>query len=175
MRRLAIVAIVVAMSRPFSAPLCSSVAGLGRQNRGRDDRARGTSRADTQPPPQSRPPPATPPRIRFRSSMYHVVADPPAGASYPELYVSPAAFAGQIGWLARHGFHGVTLHDVLLHWQRGTQLPAHPVVVSFDDGYRSQAVTAAPILSSHGWPGVIDLTVRNTTDFLGLRPVRCDG
>jgi peptidoglycan/xylan/chitin deacetylase (PgdA/CDA1 family) len=102
--------------------------------------------------------------------MYHVVADPPAGAPYPELYVSPAAFAGQIGWLARHGFHGVTLHDVLLHWQRGVHLPAHPVVVSFDDGYRSQAVTAEPILSRNGWPGVINLTVRNTTDFWGLPP-----
>lgn len=102
--------------------------------------------------------------------MYHVVANPPAEARYPELYVSPASFTKQIGWLARHGFHGVTLHDVLMHWQRGTRLPVQPVVVSFDDGYRSQAVTAAPILASHGWPGVIDLTVRNTTDFWGLPP-----
>ena len=104
--------------------------------------------------------------------MHHVIADPPAGAPYPELYVSPAAFAGQIVWLARHGFHGVTLHDVLLHWQRGAHLPPHPVVVSFDDGYRSQAVTAAPILARHGWPGVINLTVRNTTDFWGLPPAQ---
>jgi peptidoglycan/xylan/chitin deacetylase (PgdA/CDA1 family) len=100
--------------------------------------------------------------------MYHVVADPPAGAPFPELYVSGAAFAAQMGWLADHGFHGVTLHDVLLHWQHGASLPTHPIVVSFDDGYRSQAVTAAPILHDHGWPGVINLTVRNTTDFWGL-------
>jgi peptidoglycan/xylan/chitin deacetylase (PgdA/CDA1 family) len=104
--------------------------------------------------------------------MYHVVADPPAGAAFPELYVGKAAFAGEMDWLARHGFHGVTLHDVLLHWQHGAPLPAHPIVVSFDDGYRSQAVTAAPILHDHGWPGVINLTVRNTTDFWGLPPAR---
>jgi len=31
--------------------------------------------------------------------MYHVIADPPAGARYPELYVSGTDFAHQIDWL----------------------------------------------------------------------------
>ena len=31
--------------------------------------------------------------------MYHVIADPPADAPYPELYVSGDDFARQIGWL----------------------------------------------------------------------------
>jgi peptidoglycan/xylan/chitin deacetylase (PgdA/CDA1 family) len=102
--------------------------------------------------------------------MYHVVADPPAGAPYPELYVSRAGFAGQMAWLAHAGYHAVTLTAVRDHWLLGKPLPARPVVVSFDDGYRSQAVTAAPILRRHGWPGVIDLEVRNTRDFWGLPP-----
>jgi peptidoglycan/xylan/chitin deacetylase (PgdA/CDA1 family) len=102
--------------------------------------------------------------------MYHVVADPPADAPYPELYVSGPAFAAQMGWLARHGFHAVTLRAVADHWRLGRRLPAHPIVVSFDDGYRSQFATAAPALRRHGWPGVINLAVRNTTDFWGLPP-----
>jgi peptidoglycan/xylan/chitin deacetylase (PgdA/CDA1 family) len=104
--------------------------------------------------------------------MYHVIADPPAAAPYPELYVSGPAFAAQMRWLARHGFHAVTLHAVADHWRLGRRLPAHPIVVSFDDGYRSQFATAAPALRRHGWPGVINLAVRNTTDFWGLPPAQ---
>ena len=104
--------------------------------------------------------------------MYHVVADPPSDAPYPALYVSGKAFAGQMRWLARHGYHAVTLSAVHDHWRLGRRLPAHPIVVSFDDGYRSQFATAAPVLRRRRWPGVINLAVRNTTDFWGLPPAR---
>jgi peptidoglycan/xylan/chitin deacetylase (PgdA/CDA1 family) len=100
--------------------------------------------------------------------MYHVVADPPANAPYPELYVSGADFARQISWLESNGFHAVTLRDAYLHWSFGRSIPIHPVVVTFDDGYHSQFATAAPVLRSHGWVGVLDLEVRNTTRSWGL-------
>jgi len=103
--------------------------------------------------------------------MYHVIADPPAAAPFPELYVSRSDFAAQVGWLARHGYHAVTLDAARAHWFDGRPLPAHPIVFSFDDGYRSQAVTAAPILHRLGWAGVINVEVRNTTNFWGLPPV----
>jgi len=102
--------------------------------------------------------------------MYHVIADPPAGAPFPELYVSRSDFAAQVRWLARHGYHAVTLDQARAHWFDGLPLPAHPIVFSFDDGYRSQAVTAAPILHRLGWAGVINVEVRNTTNFWGLPP-----
>ncbi len=100
--------------------------------------------------------------------MYHVIADPPANAPYPELYVSGADFARQISWLESHGFHAVTLRDAYLHWSFGRSIPTHPVVVTFDDGYHSQFATAAPVLRSHGWVGVLNLEVRNTTRSWGL-------
>ena len=117
-----------------------------------------------------RQPPGAPTSDPVPILMYHVIADPPADAPYPELYVSGPAFAAQMGWLARHGFHAVTLRAVADHWRLSRRLPAHPIVVSFDDGYRSQFATAAPALRRHGWPGVINLEVRNTTDFWGLPP-----
>ena len=81
--------------------------------------------------------------------------------------MSGADFARQIGWLERHGFHAVTLRDAYLHWRFGRSVPAHPVVVTFDDGYHSQFATAAPILRSHGWVGVLNLEVRNTSALVG--------
>lgn len=93
--------------------------------------------------------------------MYHVIGDPPAGAPYPELYVSASAFAGQMRWLARHGFRAVTQRDVWNHWHRGGALPRKPIVVSFDDGYRSVATTALSEMRLRSWPGVLNLTVKN--------------
>jgi len=93
--------------------------------------------------------------------MYHVIADPPAGAPYPQLYVGEPEFAAQMRWLARHGYHAVTQRAVWDHWHRGRALPARPIVISFDDGYREVADSALPIMKANEWPGVLNLTVKN--------------
>jgi hypothetical protein len=51
--------------------------------------------------------------------MYHVLSSPPANAPYPDLYVAPAAFRGQVAWLAAHGYRAVTLQRVFgrLAWR----------------------------------------------------------
>ena len=93
--------------------------------------------------------------------MYHVLGHPPAGAPYPDLFVEPSDFAGQMRWLASHGYHAVTLDAVWKHWHGGRALPARPIVVSFDDGYRSDVGVALPMLQRRGWPGVLNLKVGN--------------
>jgi peptidoglycan/xylan/chitin deacetylase (PgdA/CDA1 family) len=104
--------------------------------------------------------------------MYHVIALPPAGAPFPGLYVSPHSFSVQMSWLARHGFHAVTLRAVYDHWKGRRPLPRHPIVLTFDDGYRSDYRAALPVLRSHGWPGVLNLEVHNLTVSWGLSPGR---
>jgi peptidoglycan/xylan/chitin deacetylase (PgdA/CDA1 family) len=101
--------------------------------------------------------------------MYHVIAEPPDDAPLPELFVGPKDFAGQMAWLERHGFHAVTLRAVWDSWHRGGALPARPIVISFDDGYRSAVGAALPVLSLHGWPGVLNLTFDHVGS-AGLRP-----
>jgi peptidoglycan/xylan/chitin deacetylase (PgdA/CDA1 family) len=93
--------------------------------------------------------------------MYHVIADPPPGAPYPDLFVRPSDFARQMRWLAHNGYEAVTLRAVWEHWHRGARLPKRPIVLSFDDGYRSVAHAALPAMRELGWPGVLNLTVKN--------------
>lgn len=104
--------------------------------------------------------------------MYHVIADAPAGAAYPELFVRPADFAAQMSWLAAHGFHAVTLHHVYEYWLRGTRLPARPVVVTFDDGTLGQDTHALPVLHRLHWPGVLNLKVKALKSKYSLPPWR---
>ena len=104
---------------------------------------------------------AKPSRTPVPILMYHVIADPPNDAPYPDLYVTERDFAGQMRWLARRGYQAVTQRQVWNHWHRGGALPPKPVVISFDDGYRSVAEAAWPHLQRRSWPGVLNLTVKN--------------
>ena len=102
--------------------------------------------------------------------MYHVISSPPSGAPYPELYVPRANFAAQVAWLAAHGYHAVTLQRVFDSWRGAAKLPSKPIVLSFDDGYLSQVTNAMPVLKARGWPGVLNLEVRNLQPVWGIRP-----
>jgi len=91
---------------------------------------------------------------------YHHIGAAPRDAARPELWVRPAQFRRQLAALDRAGYAAVTLDRVWRAWHGGPGLPAHPVVLSFDDGYASQAKVAAPALRAHGWPAVLNLQVR---------------
>jgi peptidoglycan/xylan/chitin deacetylase (PgdA/CDA1 family) len=93
--------------------------------------------------------------------MYHVIARAPAGAPNPGLFVPPSLFRAQLAWLARNGYHAVSLRRVYDYWTRGRPLPRRPVVVSFDDGYLADLREAMPALRTHGWSGVLNLELNN--------------
>jgi len=82
----------------------------------------------------------------------------------------PPDFVAQMDWLAHDGYHAVTLQQVFDHWHANAPLPSRPVVISFDDGYRSQYSTALPVLRALGWPGVLNLELANLDRPWGLRP-----
>ncbi len=103
--------------------------------------------------------------------MYHVIADPPATARYPELFVDPDTFADQMSWLDRHGYAAVSMNQLYAAWFRGGRLPDKPLVLSFDDGYRGDYVYARPTLRRLRWPGNLNLLVGNLGDELSDRQV----
>ncbi len=88
---------------------------------------------------------------------YHELGAAPADAPYPELFVTRPDFRRQMNWLDRHGYQAVTLEAVEKAWYHGGVLPAKPIVLSFDDGYRPQFTFALPELRRHGWAGLLNL------------------
>jgi peptidoglycan/xylan/chitin deacetylase (PgdA/CDA1 family) len=97
---------------------------------------------------------------------------PPRSPASSTLWVPRARFDAQMRALARAGYHGVTLSQAYAAWHGGPALPAHPVVVSFDDGYASQFTVAEPELRRLGWPGVLNLETARLTARGGLSPAR---
>ncbi len=100
--------------------------------------------------------------------MYHVVSDPLPNSPYPDLYVPRAQFQDEMQALKRAGYTAVTLQEVWDSWHANGPLPAKPVVVSFDDGYHSHFTNALPVLSALGWPGVLNLELKNIRSDYGL-------
>ncbi|MGZ5311776.1 MAG: polysaccharide deacetylase family protein [Solirubrobacterales bacterium] len=93
--------------------------------------------------------------------MYHAVSMPPAGSGFPELFVKPLRFANHVRWLYGRGYNAVTLRQVYDAWSGEGDLPVHPIVITFDDGYRGVSTDALPILDEPDWPAVLNLTLKN--------------
>jgi peptidoglycan/xylan/chitin deacetylase (PgdA/CDA1 family) len=100
--------------------------------------------------------------------MYHVIGEPPRSAPFPDLYVSRGDLREQVRRLARAGYEAVTLGRVVDAWNGRATLPARPIVLSFDDGYRSHLTAALPLLAARGWPGVLNLDLSNLAPSWGI-------
>jgi peptidoglycan/xylan/chitin deacetylase (PgdA/CDA1 family) len=149
-RRLALAVVLVA---GLAAGISLAATGGGQRRHVREATRplRTTTAARSRAP--SRPPlrlPAVPPArtLSVPILMYHRidVLRPSLPAITRRLTVDPGDFAAQMAWLASHGYHSVTqlqLFDALEH---GSRLPAKPVLVTFDDGYRDVFGKAMPIL-----------------------------
>jgi peptidoglycan/xylan/chitin deacetylase (PgdA/CDA1 family) len=92
---------------------------------------------------------------RLRVLMYHKVNDGPLAP----LTVQVAQFDEQMSHLRDLGYTVVDLETVLSHYGAGAPLPARPVLITFDDGYRDNLENAAPVLERHGYPAVIFIPI----------------
>jgi len=80
-----------------------------------------------------------------------------------KLTVTPAAFAAQMDYLARNGYHVVPLARLREFLAGKEALPKKSVVITIDDGYRATYDIAFPILKKHGFPATVFLY----SDFVG--------
>lgn len=97
-----------------------------------------------------------PPSLSVPILMYHQVTPRPHPA-FRKYAVTPGAFARHIGWLARAGYTPVDIDALLDSRHEGRPLPARPIVITFDDGFRDCIDYAVPVLQAHGFTAVFYL------------------
>lgn len=127
-------------------------------------RSAGRAGAPTAPAPTATPTPSEPvamipagrPSVRVPILMYHYIRfNPDPGDKLGhDLSVTPDDFKRQMDWLAENRYHPIDFEDLRNYLLGGSTLPARPVIITLDDGYRDLYTDAYPVLRSHGFKGV---------------------
>lgn len=87
--------------------------------------------------------------------MYHDIREEPVYGN--SAVISTEAFRAQMQALQEAGFETVTFCDLIAFVDEGRALPPNPIVITFDDGYRSNLELAAPILEAFGKQAIINV------------------
>lgn len=89
--------------------------------------------------------------------MYHYIRNVPDTRDRLGigLSVSPEVFAAQMAFLAKEGYHPITLRQLARALRGEGSLPSRPIVLTFDDGYRDFYTTAWPILRRYDFQSTV--------------------
>ena len=86
---------------------------------------------------------------------YHKVAAIPATARYRCNYVTPKQFQDQIELLQLAGYQSISFGEYLAYRTEEEKLPRKPILITFDDGYRSNIDFALPSLTAAGFSATV--------------------
>ncbi len=96
--------------------------------------------------------------------MYHAIENVPSYRSpYYETSTSPYMFARHMKFLSENGYETVTLEQAIAAFDKPLG-ERRPIVLTFDDGYRSVYTNACPILRAYGFTGTVFLISGLTGD-----------
>ena len=95
----------------------------------------------------------------------------------PDQYaISTRNLASQFDWLRAHGYHVISLDQLIDARQGRSKLPQNPVLLTFDDGLRSVYTKVFPLLRAYQYHAVVavvgawaDLPDNGSVDY-GFRP-----
>jgi peptidoglycan/xylan/chitin deacetylase (PgdA/CDA1 family) len=95
--------------------------------------------------------------------MYHHITATPEGVSCvvtpDDLCVSPDQFDSELKLLHDWGYTTITTSTLVQAITQGASLPPHPIIITFDDGWKSQYTNAFPIMKKYGFTGVLYVVV----------------
>lgn len=101
--------------------------------------------------------PASPMPVRLQVPlfMYHHISNKPTYNLLDySLTVTTTEFNAQLDWLQARGYHSINMTELFDALYFGKALPAHPMILSFDDGYEDMYTDAVPALLAHHYRGV---------------------
>ena len=94
---------------------------------------------------------------------YHKIGDPPPGGWPTWSYVGANEFADQLQYLQANEWRVINAAELIAGIIQPGILGKKNVLISFDDGYRSNLEIALPLLQKFNYPAVIFIP----TDFIG--------
>lgn len=93
------------------------------------------------------------PQHELLTLAYHDVEDGTPDQTF--LSVSTDQLINQLAWLRENEFEAVSVDQVMAAHKGLEPLPEKPVLLTFDDGYKSFYTRVYPILKAYQWPAVL--------------------
>jgi peptidoglycan/xylan/chitin deacetylase (PgdA/CDA1 family) len=90
--------------------------------------------------------------------MYHHVSDViPTDVLGKSLTVKNTLFQQQLAYLRQQHYHTITFNQLFDTLYFGGPLPVHPIILTFDDGYKDVFAFAYPLLKEYGFTGTFNI------------------
>ncbi|MCP3031438.1 polysaccharide deacetylase family protein [Halobacillus sp. A1] len=84
--------------------------------------------------------------------------------------IDPVVFESHMKAIHNKGYNTITDHDLVDYLERGKKLPDQPILITFDDGYRSNYDLAYPILKELGMKASINLIASRMSNDVNAFP-----
>ncbi len=91
--------------------------------------------------------------------MYHSIREPDNN-----YQLSPAALESDLRYLREHGYESVTAAQLIDYTHGNGELPPHPVLITFDDGFYNNLSDALPLLEQYDMHAVISIVGKYTDE-----------
>ncbi|MFN8606435.1 MAG: polysaccharide deacetylase family protein [Vulcanimicrobiota bacterium] len=98
---------------------------------------------------------------------YHQVAPARMG---DDMVIDPETFEAHLQYLKRNGYHSLSLRQAQQFLWGRIELPEHPVLITFDDGYQGVYRSALPLLRKYHQRAVVFLVVGHIGDKKAATP-----
>lgn len=98
--------------------------------------------------------------------MYHSIAEGGSG----DYRLSPDAFEDDLRYLKSRGYETVSAAQLCAYTRNEGQLPAHPVMLTFDDGFYNNLSTVLPLLERYDMCAVVSVVGRFTEELAPADP-----
>ena len=96
-----------------------------------------------------------PPAVEVPILMYHNLVENQNDPAISKDTMWIGQFRRQMELLRKNGFHAISLQQLIDLAQKGKALPEKPVLITFDDGYRSVYELAFPVLQEYEMQAVV--------------------
>ena len=90
---------------------------------------------------------------------YHYVEPVPPFTTLPNLYEDPKVFENQLSVLKNNSYNAIFVRDLGRTFYRQDSIPAHPIILTFDDGYGDFYTTVFPLLKKYNMKAVLYVIV----------------
>lgn len=98
---------------------------------------------------------AAPIPVRSQLDARQEIAPDPGRFDADQYAISTRNLASQFDWLRAHGYHAISLQELIDARQGRGTLPKNAVLITFDDGLRSVYTKAFPLLRAFHYPAVV--------------------